>query len=825
MKKLIFLILLLAGMSFGQTTVAPFLSSKIQLLDNSGVVCSGCLLDTFAAGTTTPLATYSESTGTSLNANPVVLDSAGRATVYLTSASYKFRLRSALGVTLWTQDVISWTTQLTTFPGIIDTGDLTLQQSTAATNVANQSSNNIKVQARYWTGSADATETCNLQDVLGTGSNPTVAFTLTCSGSSGATSFSVVPNTAFLGTVSVTGVTTDTGGLNIGKVIRDARQDGVKCDGTTDDSAAITLSLVNAYAAGQGAVQLPSGQCKVNTTINDTNKPNLDVYGSNSNEDWSTTTTNQNFGTTLTQLLCNTGSTPCWDATGSGRARLMNFGLRAAAGYTSPSQIGFMFGRDNAVSGPAWTTGTGTFCFAQENKLENVWVYFDTRPAATAVGTVAVYNVGAEQFQILGGGYIADNPVFITATNDLSLASPYQTLATGCPASMTEVKVGHGASFQAWTRSAFDLRGVIDFESEKDTEILNGVIGTNHSPAVTINSGANVPTNITLQGQDEGFDFPLTLNTSVEGLDARLTAVAPTAAGLIVIGNGITVSDCYINMPQINGTIQPLVNILSGTATMRGCIIFEGKNLGTGAGAANVTLTNSTIYAPGLTDTQVNTFKAGSSYDVFDSTGRSFVGGNKYIESTAPSAVAGSDVCYGDSTAHAIECSFNNGPFFPMVQARTASGSTVRVASDFTTANNTSLQAITGLSWTFPAVAGNYSFHCAGTYSQATANVAVNFGIQAATNNPTNIMANGQQQLTVGTPATFSTGTGVTNLSTTTATAIVAGVPGATATGYTFYLDGTLELPASANTINIMVSTAAGADAVTVKRGSYCTLY
>lgn len=148
----------------------------------------------------------------------------------------------------------------------------------------------------------------------------------------------------------------------------------------------------------------------------------------------------------------------------------------------------------------------------------------------------------------------------------------------------------------------------------------------------------------------------------------------------------------------------------------------------------------------------------------------------------------------------------------------------VAVATDFTTANNTSLQAITGLSWTFPATAANYSFHCGLLYSQATANTGINFGIQAATNNPTNISALGVMELTIGPPSTF-VASGLATLSTTTATAIVGSTPGATATNYTMTIDGTLELAASTNTVNIMVSTAAGADAVTIKRGSYCNLF
>lgn len=148
---------------------------------------------------------------------------------------------------------------------------------------------------------------------------------------------------------------------------------------------------------------------------------------------------------------------------------------------------------------------------------------------------------------------------------------------------------------------------------------------------------------------------------------------------------------------------------------------------------------------------------------------------------------------------------------------------TVRVATNFTTAANTNLQTITGLTWNLPAVATSYSFHCALSYSQGTANAAVAFGIQAATNAPTNIFANGTQQITVGPPATTVTGT-LATLSTTTATAIVTGTPGATATNYVAELDGTIENPASVNVINIMTSTATAADAVTVLRGSYCSI-
>jgi hypothetical protein len=151
------------------------------------------------------------------------------------------------------------------------------------------------------------------------------------------------------------------------------------------------------------------------------------------------------------------------------------------------------------------------------------------------------------------------------------------------------------------------------------------------------------------------------------------------------------------------------------------------------------------------------------------------------------------------------------------------SGNTARVATDFTTAANTSLQTIAGLTWTVPAVASSYSFHCGITYSQATAAALVSFGIQAATNAPTNIFANGAQSITVGPPATEVNGN-LLALTTTTATTIVSGTPGAIANNYVVTLEGTIENPAVVNTFNIMVSTATAADAVTVRRGSYCQL-
>ena len=85
-------------------TVIPM--PKFMAFSDAGAPLSAGLVYTYAAGTTTPLATYSDSDLTTPNANPVVLDSAGRATIYLTASSYKIVLKNSAGATVYTQDNI-----------------------------------------------------------------------------------------------------------------------------------------------------------------------------------------------------------------------------------------------------------------------------------------------------------------------------------------------------------------------------------------------------------------------------------------------------------------------------------------------------------------------------------------------------------------------------------------------------------------------------------------------------------------------------------------------------------------------------------------------
>lgn len=73
--------------------------------DNSGNPLSGGKVYTFTAGTSTPLASYTDRGGSVANANPVVLDSAGRASIWLqTNVAYKIRVDDSAGNVIATVD-------------------------------------------------------------------------------------------------------------------------------------------------------------------------------------------------------------------------------------------------------------------------------------------------------------------------------------------------------------------------------------------------------------------------------------------------------------------------------------------------------------------------------------------------------------------------------------------------------------------------------------------------------------------------------------------------------------------------------------------------
>lgn len=90
--------------------LSPIGGAGAQFFDNNGVPLAGGKLYTYAAGTTTPKASYTSASGNVAHSNPIILDSSGRVPggeIWLTTGdAYKFVLETPTGILLGTWDNI-----------------------------------------------------------------------------------------------------------------------------------------------------------------------------------------------------------------------------------------------------------------------------------------------------------------------------------------------------------------------------------------------------------------------------------------------------------------------------------------------------------------------------------------------------------------------------------------------------------------------------------------------------------------------------------------------------------------------------------------------
>lgn len=110
-KRLLAVTALLCGSlaCYGQSA-HPLVQPMWHFVDETGSPCVGCHLYSYLAGTSTPTPTYTDSTGTVQNTNPVVLDVAGQAQIWVGSLNIKLILKHADDSLIWTVDNIStWT--------------------------------------------------------------------------------------------------------------------------------------------------------------------------------------------------------------------------------------------------------------------------------------------------------------------------------------------------------------------------------------------------------------------------------------------------------------------------------------------------------------------------------------------------------------------------------------------------------------------------------------------------------------------------------------------------------------------------------------------
>ena len=110
-----------------------------QFLSNTGAVLAGGKLHTYLAGTSTNSPVFSDLALTTEHANPIVLDSSGRAAFYMGNQTLKFVLKDSADVTIWTQDNVPSTQVLYSNVNDVILGGGSFGQGTTDTSYASGS--------------------------------------------------------------------------------------------------------------------------------------------------------------------------------------------------------------------------------------------------------------------------------------------------------------------------------------------------------------------------------------------------------------------------------------------------------------------------------------------------------------------------------------------------------------------------------------------------------------------------------------------------------------------------------------------------------------
>jgi hypothetical protein len=119
--------------------LSPFAGAGAQFFTDDGTVLSGGKIFTYAAGTTTPLTTYTSISGLTANSNPIILDSGGRLPedMWLQEGlKYRFVLKDSCDIQIGEYDDIAGINDISTgtVPWSIITGKPTTVAGYGITN-------------------------------------------------------------------------------------------------------------------------------------------------------------------------------------------------------------------------------------------------------------------------------------------------------------------------------------------------------------------------------------------------------------------------------------------------------------------------------------------------------------------------------------------------------------------------------------------------------------------------------------------------------------------------------------------------------------------
>jgi len=359
-------------------TLSLFAGAGAQFLDNNGLPLSGGQIYTYAAGTTTPLATYTTNLGTVAQSNPIILNASGRiptGELWLTTGyGYKFVVEDANSVLIGTYDNVPSSAQP---PITNDASSIAYEQG------ANVIAGGFLINETYLITSLGTT---NFQ-LIGASANQVGIHFI------------------------ATGVGTGSGTAELSRTTQSKLQDivsvkdfGAIGDGITDDTIAfqnaITYVKTNSSwgtSGTQGTVFIPTGNYLITKSLNCTNNTDsagtgLVIYG------------NSPQNTIIHSQLTETY--PLFDFIGMTGSQVSGFSIRQNSGCLATT--GLFYGYVAAD-----TVGFKPY-------LYNIAVYMLTCPGiVNANADLPVYDLVTTE-----GNY----GIVSGAGNILGLSSKYQTL-------------------------------------------------------------------------------------------------------------------------------------------------------------------------------------------------------------------------------------------------------------------------------------------------------------------------------------------------------------------------------------------------------------
>jgi len=222
------------------------IGNGFQFFTTTGQPLAGGLIYTYQAGSSTPLATYTDNTGNTANANPIVLGTDGRPTneIWLTYGyNYKFVLKDAGGTTIQTYDNLY---------GII--GTQAASGATIPAGLIAMWSGSIGSIPSGWYLCDGSNGTPNLTDrfIIGAGS------TYAVNGTGGVSSVTLTTNNMPSHTHTATSTVTDPGHVHSGGVsayTNPANTGGGSASGGTSNTGSAVTGITVATtitAAGSG---------------------------------------------------------------------------------------------------------------------------------------------------------------------------------------------------------------------------------------------------------------------------------------------------------------------------------------------------------------------------------------------------------------------------------------------------------------------------------------------------------------------------------------------------------------------------------------------